>query len=266
MRGWLWVMLCLALFPASAGAACGIALPTLVRNAYPGAVAKAGGYELPQDPSARSPRQRTVRPEDVTCAVWPSHPAMTLAAVRFRQGPQDVYPEDADLDVLVLDTRSSRVLHRLFERSGAEWASLRADSIAIDTTSYRLNSNLTAFGMLMSHATDSVRAPYSLTTLQLYVIENGVLRRVLSDFHTAMQRGESKGACDGWFETHTVSLSRGQSASNGMWDWLVTTQVARSTRSPKGDACESREEPIVRETTKLSYRGRQYYLEDECGP
>lgn len=262
MRGLLWVMLwCLAALPASAGAACGIALPILVRNAYPGAVAKAGGFELPQDPSARR-RQRTLLPDDVACAVWPSHPAMTLAAVRFRQGPRDVYPENADLDVLVLESGSGRVLHRLSERSGAEWASTRADTLTIDTTPYRLNSNLTAFGVVMSHATESTSAPYSLTTLQLYVIEDGTLRRVLSDFHTAMQRGQSKGACDGWFETHTVSLSRGQSASNGMWDWIVTTQVARSTRSPAGNACATHEEPISRQTTKLSYRGRQYYLED----
>jgi hypothetical protein len=256
------VLWCLAVLPASAWAACGIPLPALVRNAYPGAVAKAGGYELPEDQSARSRRQRTLRPEDVTCAVWPSHPAMTLAAVRFRPGAQDVDQERADLDVLVLETGSGRVLHRLFQRGGADWASARADTLAIDTTPYRLNSKVTAFGVLMSHVTDSVSAPYSLTTLQLYVIENGALRRVLSDFHTAMQRGESKGACDGWFETHTVSLSRGQSASNGMWDWLVTTQVARSTRSRKGNTCESRQEPVVSETAKLSYRGRQYYLED----
>ncbi len=247
----LWLALLLAL-PEPVFAACGKALPDILRNAYPGIVPTAQGYALPED--------RILR-EEIACAAWPAHPGWTLLAVRFRQPSDDPDVTPADLDVLVVDTASRKVLYRLYERGGAESVMAEMDSIGIDATPYPLDATTTAFGVVLSRVRDSARQPYRLRTLKWYVVEDGALRRVLSDFNIEMQRGERKDACMGWFETHVVALSPGNGSHGGMQDWSVRTEVRRSTNALVDGKCGTREESPRVTIEALTYRGRQYHLD-----
>ena len=236
--------------PQSVWAACGVALPDILRNAYPGIVQTAQGYALPED--------RILR-EEIACAAWPAHPGWTLLAVRFRQPSADPDVIPADLDVLVVDTASRKLLYRLYERGGAESVMADMDGIGIDVTPYPLDASTTAFGVLLSRKRDSAKQPYRLRTLKWYVVEGGALRRVLSDFNVEMQRGEQKDACTGWFETHAVTLSPGSGSHGGMQDWNVRTEVKRRTRARVEGKCDTREEAPQVTTGTLTYRGRQYH-------
>ena len=262
MRILLWTLLLLAMPQCVWATACGDSLPKIIRNAYPQAIPTERGYRLPEDHKPHVMTGRDILREEVACAPWPVHRGWTLVAVRLRQAQTDPDIVSADLDVLVVETRSGKILYRLFERNGAETAMSVMDGLDIDTTAWRLNSNVTAFGVMLSQVRDSERLPYRLRTLKLYVVEGDELRRVLADFHVGMERGEKRGACDAWFETHVLTLSRGESASNGMWDWLAHTAVTRRTSTMAGGECRTTEEVRPIRTSKLSYRGRQYYLED----
>lgn len=254
-------MLCTAVFSAAATAAgdCEARIPALLDVAYPGAKDDSGDngdlLRLSGTPT------RWVNPAEVVCKVWPASPDKTLVAVKLqhaRDGDQAV--DEADLDLLVVDSARDRIVQRHREDGVLSSDAIRVSSFAFDTARYRLDDKTTAFGLRVNRSGNSRPNPYEDSTLRLYVIDSTGLRPVLRNLVVMRNQGEWDTRCAGEFTDTRRTISVDAKRDNGYAGLLLNT-VARTTRNvPKGEDCDEVDGGTDKSSVRLRYDGRQYVV------
>ena len=217
---------------------------TIVQRAYPKAILGADGSYTVEDARITLPSDDEVNsdPRDVICKVWPTHPELTLAAVPLMRHGDGDDSDSGDLDVLVLDTRTLAVRHRLRLPDVIEEDATPTSELSLDTARYRLSATTTAFGLRVSVDHGSIVGSITETDLLLLAIINGKLRLVLPNYTVAMSNENdypSPGGavtCTSDSVTSSVVLNMAPTVHSGFADIDATEQ---GTEANAGAAIES---------------------------
>ncbi|WP_416408311.1 hypothetical protein [Agrobacterium rosae] len=202
-------------------------------------------------------------PHMMTCRVWPANPQLTLVAVPLMTSTNDDGNEGA-LELLVIETATSAIKHRLLLESRMNDNALRISAVEFDTARYRLTREQTAFGLRMSTSGSSRPNPYSDVSLWLFTLDNGSLRPVLDGMIVSKNAGEWDTSCAGEFQSMQTTLSMGQTTSNGQSD-IIAIETGSTTTSALGKdgVCNDTVVKSKPQKLRLVYNGQQYPIPDD---
>ncbi|WP_434136777.1 hypothetical protein JQR88_23405 (plasmid) [Pseudomonas luteola] len=187
-------------------------------------------------------------PRQSVCKVWPARPDITLVAAALnRQGEEGFITED--LEVLMIETTSNKVLARRYEPHRLDADTVRVEGLMFDTAPYALNDSTLAFGLRVSRKGLSRANPQYETALSLYVPNADTLIPVLENLQIEDSFGEWDTACAGEFSDATGTIAMGKEVSHG-YRSLVLRQKVHYTRQE----AQSEEECISAEDTTDTYR------------
>lgn len=201
-----------------------------------------------------------------TCKVWPAHPHLTLVAVPLVRTVEDGTGE-TDLEVLVIDNPSQRIVARLVEPNRLDWDAISVDGLSFDTAPYRLKGNDIAFGVRISRRNGSGPNPFYETSLSLYELEAQQLRPLLSELVVRSSGAEWDMRCAGEFhENSGVLIVTEQQGKSGYRDLLFKRSIASSRREGVADACKTVEEQKSQQQYRITYDEERYLLPIELVP
>lgn len=267
----LWLLAPLALCPFA-----GLAAPThctqaktIVQHAYPKAVLGADESYTVEGARITLPSNDEVNsdPRDVICKVWPTHPELTLAAVPLMRHGDGDDGDSGDLDVLVLDTRTLAVQHRLRLPEVIEVDATPTNDLSFDTAHYRLSATTIAFGLRVSIDHGSIVGSITETDLLLLAIINGKLRLVLPNYTVAMSNENNypspSGAarCTSDSVTSSVVLNMAPTVHAGFADIDATEQGTEASAEATIDpttGCPTLSNQDIGTKTRLTFNGQIY--------
>jgi hypothetical protein len=209
----------------------------------------------------------------VICKVWPAHPELTLATVPLMHHGDGDDPDMGDLDVLVLDTRTLAVRHRLRLPDVIEEDATPTSELSLDTARYRLSATTTAFGLRVSVDHGSIIGSFSETDLLLLAIIDGKLRLVLPSYTVAMSREDDDSTgparCPIDYTTSSTVLNMAATAHAGFADIDVTEDDIDGKAKPAADSaneCPKMSEQRNRIKTRLTFDGQTYRSPQDTRP
>lgn len=235
---------------------CGTKIPTIIKEAYPYAIAtddgrfKAGNVMIDTTNSERS----------IICRIWPANPELTLAAVPLMYREED-FNDKGDIELLVLDSLTLNIKYRLRLKDRLNDDAVQIRSIELDTARYKITENMTAFGIRISAANNSQPNPFTETNLWLYVIDGKELRPILDGMTVSQSYGEWDTDCAGEFHDSKIVLSMGPSIRNEYAD-VVATETG-STRIATIDSDGTCKDNTVKSKPKkfrMAYDEKQYLV------
>ena len=219
--------------------------------------------QLPQILKNAYAPQPQVSVEEAICKVWPAQPDLTLVAVSLPRVEHDGYGE-TDLELLIADSSSSHVKARKLMAGALDWDAFHVSSIAFDTAPYRVSQGQLAFGVRISRRGSSRVNPFSVQSLDMYLVEEDTLRPILRDLVMEESSGEWDSNCAGaWVDkTRTLALAE-QPGRNGYRDLIVREKNAFTRSEARGSGCETVEENVQQQRYRLSYDGQNYVVPKE---
>ena len=252
------VLLLVLLAPSLASAQdreCGD-VETIVRLAYPGAVAQSEGFLRAGDRTITLPSDTSINPHAIVCRRWRGRPGLLLVAVPLiAQVRSD--GTSGDLDVLVVDEASGSPRQRLRLPHAMDDDAIRLSGVSFDTAPYVLGSDRLAFGVKREWSGSSRPNPFLETTLSLFEVRAGGLSRVLEDLVVFRSTGSWDLTCAG--ETvATERILRMRPGQHGQ-DISVLERRTRSASKPdKGGECRSTDRAEPSRTILLPFDGERY--------
>lgn len=255
------LLLATALCSGAAMAAedCRDRIPALLELAYPGAQGETG-----DDGDMLRLSGTPIRWADygkVVCKVWPASPDKTLIAVKLQYGRGgDEAVDEADLEVLVVDTARDRIVQRHLDKGLLGSDAIRMSSLAFDTARYRLDDTTTAFGLRIGRSGSSRANPYEASTLRLYVLDGEALRPVLSNLIVTRNSGEWDTNCAGQFTDTRRTLAVDKQRDNGYAGLLVSSVDWITRNVGNSEDCDEVKGGKKTSSVRLRYDGRRYVV------
>ncbi len=203
---------------------------------------------------------RTVDAEFAACKVWPANPAQTLAILPMRQPGGTDDDKVYDLEVLVADSQSGKILAHRFEKSAITSDAIMLRGLALDTAPWRLTPQVLAFGVRTTFEGSSRVNPFSQTTLGLYVLDGTKLRKVLDNLVTQAGGGEWDGNCAGSFDDTSRAVSVGAAGKDGYARLIVSAKTTTTTNKPTRNDCASKDITSKAANVTLDYDGTRYVV------
>ncbi|WP_284776864.1 hypothetical protein [Agrobacterium sp. lyk4-40-TYG-31] len=237
----------------------------IIRNAYPDAHKRDGATFRFGESTIQINNGETIvdTPHTVKCRVWPANPQLTLVAVPLIKSTN----EDGtvgDLELLVIDTASLAVKHRLLVADRMNDDAISISGVEFDTARYRLTQNQTAFGLRISTTGSSRPNPYDDVGLWLYVIEKGSLRPVLDGLVVSQNAGEWDTNCAGEFQSSESTLSISSNKTHGYADIaVIETKSTKTSFVEKDNDCKDKTVTSKPQTLRLVYDGKQYPIPED---
>ncbi|HWU75669.1 MAG TPA: hypothetical protein VN043_04140 [Rhodanobacter sp.] len=205
-----------------------------------------------------APPARKIDVSRMVCKAWPGKADTLLAAVPLMQ-QLDADDNTGDLEMLVLDRHTSRVRQRLLLPNLMSDGAVRIDRLTLDTARYQLAPATRAFALRI-HRTGSSRVnPFSEMELQLFVVRDNQLVRVLDGLVTAQDGGEWDGECAGDFSSTSRTLSMDGQAHHGYHDITVNSrkEASSSTLDKQGN-CVDGPRAVSSQQARLRFDGTRY--------
>jgi hypothetical protein len=170
------------------------------------------------------------------CRIDPAHDGRAIVALTYVAGEektgQELSGSDRDLDLVILDLESDKVLAHAHESNAVEDGGDRFENITIDTARYVLAPGERAFGVSISNATHCTCANESFTTLTLYLVRGDKLEKVgdvaTSSWQSGTEKGDTPAACTNLSSAVTTTVGVGKESSHGLAD-LLLTKVEKQT-------------------------------------
>ncbi|MET0171372.1 MAG: hypothetical protein ABW206_03115 [Agrobacterium vaccinii] len=250
---------------ASDRLSCDVRAEIIIRNAYPDAHKRDGATFRFGESTIQINDGETVggTPHTVKCRVWQANPQFTLVAVPLIKSTN----EDGtvgDLELLVIDTASLAVKHRLLLADRMNDDAISISGVEFDTARYRLTQNQTAFGLRISTTGSSRPNPYDDVGLWLYVIEKGSLRPVLDGLVVSQNAGEWDTNCAGEFQSSESTLSISSNKTHGYSDIaVIETKSTKTSFVEKDNDCKDKTVTSKPQTLRLVYDGEQYPIPED---
>ncbi len=200
----------------------------------------------------------------VTCKTMPSTPDKSIVALSYLNGPGS---DDAggmgdyDVDVLIVQSASGKLLHRLHLDKAVSSDAIRFTSLGIDTANYRLTPGLRAFGLTIGYEGSSRADPFSMTEMRLFVEHHGMLRQILDKVVVKQSSGDWETRCTDHYTEEYQTIAIGPSTAHGFADLVVTKRsTVIDSMAQAGDCHEEKSAPTVTRTT-LHFDGDKYVAE-----
>jgi hypothetical protein len=196
----------------------------------------------------------------IATKVYPENPEETIMVIPeiVDEGTQYF---TLNSHIVIANNNTNNIKNNYFESNKTnEWVSdaIELDGIQIDSTSYRISEDKTAFGVNVSHFGHSRVNPYSNKALSLFVKSGDSLVKILSDYTLENYGGEWDGDCDGEFIDEEKVPALTTKKTNGHFDILVNTKIT-NTKSfeDKNDECQT-ETTVNFNNSLLKFDGQNY--------
>ncbi|MBZ9967858.1 hypothetical protein [Mesorhizobium sp. BR1-1-2] len=255
-----------SLSPAWAAADdCGDAA-ALVQQAYPRARKNADGASFTLEPHTSIALTSAYGdPPGLVCKIWPAHDDLLLVAVPLMDSSQPSdYAHAGDIELLVIDRKSRQVRQRLLQPGLMNDDAIAIRKVELDTGRYALAPDVSAFGLRIEMANNSLPNPFSETDLRLYAVDGDALRMVLDGLAVAGNGGEGDTNCAGSFHTSQVSLAMSPAKHHGYHDITVLERMDTDNPLPDSNGeCQSHPGKSVSQTYRLRYDGSRYTVPAE---
>jgi len=254
------------------------AIPSVVEPTAVG-VTVAAEAELPSQPPAcpENLAPQVARklgylstPQYRVCKPMPNAPDKSIVALSVLSGglsDSDVPDGDMgsyDLDVMIVQSGTGRVLSRLLQESAYESDAYQFTGLDIDTARYNLAPGVRAFGLRAGHSTSSHVSSLSDSKLRLFVEEGNTLRLILKDLVVSQSTGEWDMNCAGQSSETRRTLTVAPTRSHGFADLIVTSATVETKSEMVAGECveKPRQPPKVSHAT-LHYDGKVYVVPKE---
>jgi len=195
-----------------------------------------------------------------TCKVWPYSADKTIMVIMLADPTQnDPYDQTWDIDVVVTDTTSGKVVARNHTLRAIQDNAVFTSQVTIDTARYQLTPGLRAFGVRFTHRGSSRVNPFNIESLSLYAMRDQALPMVLNHFIMNETGGEWDGNCAGTLSEKKRTLSVLKSSRHGFADLKVQSKTSESIS--KVDArgeCQIKETSNKQTDLILRYDGKRY--------
>lgn len=242
-----------------AGEDCQRLMPNWLEQAYPGYAEKSPALQ-----DDRGTYQIDLR--EGICKVWPAYPHLTLVAVPLVRTVED-WSGESDLEVLVVDNASQRILARLLEPNLLDWDAIHVDGLTFDTAPYRVSGDDIAFGIRISRRNGSRPNPFYETSLSLYELKAQRLRPLLSELVMTTSGAEWDMRCAGEFgERSGILIVTDKQGNAGYRDLLFKRAVTSSRKEGVAESCETVEEQNYQQQYRITYGEERYLLPTELSP
>jgi hypothetical protein len=186
------------------------------------------------------------------------NPALTIAALPLPHLENTTDAGVYDLEVLIADSMTGTVIAQTQQQSAITYDAVRLTGIAIDTARYQLTPNQRAFGVRISYAGSSGIFPFDTTSLNLYVVEDQVVRPVLNQFIVESRNGDWDGVCAGSFNTTSRSIEMGLPGAEGYVNLKVAEKSTRRVSVVSKTECVTKEQQPTRTNFSLVYHNGHY--------
>ena len=240
---------------------CGARARQIVEHAYPTAQSADENTLLFIGDSISLPNSKYLyEPHVMVCKQWPADSTKLLVAVPLmRDSEPGGYDNTGDLDILVLENDTLRVLQRYRAKGLMSDDAIGITDIRFDTARYHLAPGKTAFGVRIHYRGASRVNPYYASTLRLYLLEKDQLKPVLDNIVVDQGGGEWDGRCAGEFHSTKRILSIAPDMHHGLALITVkeTSESSVSKAMPDDKCLESELHTNTRKTT-LTYDGNVY--------
>lgn len=168
--------------------------------------------------------------------------------------------DDYDLEVVVVETKTGRLLQQKFQKSKLESVINNLTAIEIEPISYQLAKGVKAFAIRSKHENNSDFGSEKKHILNLYVLHGRTLNNVLQDFPVfyARKLGNSCGLYD--LEVNW-SIQYAKTSRRGFVDLILQEEQIDFTKSsPEGsDACVDEKISHI-QSYLVQYDGKSYSL------
>ena len=163
--------------------------------------------------------------------------------------------------ITVVDQKTRKILTSKRERNTLTGTAIYNTGISIDTAKYQLNNSTLAFGIRTSWEGSSVPNPYNSESLNLYILQDSKLIKILSEMNVSEYSGEWDTRCNGNFLSRERILMITPSASR--FNDIVVKEHTESIRSTaSADDCQQvtfRQKP---KQYKLAFVKNSYIVPD----
>lgn len=204
------------------------------------------------------------------CKVWPADPDKSILALAHLQKTVPVDPEEYkhNLDVLLVNTESGKILQHFFQEGAFVSNAVALSGIMIDTARYKLAPEIRAFGVRATFKSNSHMYSVNDKIINLYVSKNQKLKLVLADL--IMNDDSNSGQFDMVGEdscTITESntqrtLAIAKTASHGYADLLLQEKTSKSESKLVKNECITATTPTTKQYT-LHFNDDVYEVPDE---
>lgn len=138
--------------------------------------------------------------------------------------------EDYDLEVVVVNSRSGRVLQRLFQKTKLESAVNSLTAIEIEPIAYPLAKGVKVFGIRSKHEGNSALAVGKKQVLNLYAIHGRTLKNIVQDFPVMYVRKLGNSCAPYDLEVYW-SIQYAQTSRHGFVDLLLKEEQIDFTKT-----------------------------------
>nr|WP_297306818.1 hypothetical protein [uncultured Flavobacterium sp.] len=162
-----------------------------------------------------------------------------------------------DAYILIIDTQNGKILNKYFEKD--KWISdaFRLSNFTIDTGLYKLNIKTRAFGIRVSYSGSSKPNPFSQTLLNLFIIEDNILKEIADEIVVESYGGEWDMNCEGEFTDEIVIIDIDNEMNKGFFNLILRSTVKEITATKHGEDCIDTFE-IRKESKKMKFNGNTY--------
>lgn len=232
----------------------------IVDQIYPDSTPdKNGGYDL-SGQNIEVPDSSIGTPWGITCKVWPAHPELTLALVPLMSSSSND-GNSGDLDLLVLDSKSMKLRHRLRLHDYMNDDAIRIGSLSLDTAHYQLAPGTLAFGIRKKLEGSSGPYPFEEVDLSLYAIVDGNLHTVLDGMAVSKSNGDWDTHCAGRFSDRSLVLKMGKASTNGFANIdALGTEEDRASYVDNKQQCQDKRDKRSLLSVHLRYDGHKYVV------
>jgi hypothetical protein len=197
------------------------------------------------------------------CKIWPHSPDKTIVVVT-RPSDSPKYNEGVviyDMDLLIVDNRSEKIIAHRFEREAYSNDAVFADGIGIDTAPYQLNSSIRAFGVYFHLRNTAHYNNYSGSALNLYYLQEKELRMALRGLSMSDSFSEWNDNCKGDFKDFNRVIVIDKEQNNGFNNLIINTIITSSKlRATKNENCEKTITNTKKRTIVFKYNGNDYFI------
>lgn len=173
---------------------------------------------------------------------------------------QPVY-EDYDLEIVVVSSRTGRVLQQIFQKTKLESAVNNLTAIEIEPIVYPLAKGVKVFGIRSKHEGSSSLAVEKKQVLNLYALHGRSLKNVLQDFPVVYAR-KIGNSCATYGLEVSWSIQYAHTSHHGFIDLLLQEEQIDFTKAATDETTGACEDDIVShmQTYLVHYDGKSYQL------
>ena len=191
----------------------------------------------------------------------PNKPSQTLVVIpKYRTNETDneghIFLE-LDAYIVIADSSTGKILYKFVKENAWSSDAMVLTEISIDTGLYQLNEKDRAFGIRVSYRGSSNPNPYSYTDLSLFIIQNNVMKRILTNYQITRFSGEWDTRCAGESEDIFGTIDMDKNKTNGFKDLMIKNEITQTKTFNTNDGCD--EKVTTKKATKyLKYNGKEY--------